>query len=755
MEQVTLRGRSKGVELVPKIDISVRELVDMIDRGELRLPELQRRYVWPATRVRDLIDSLYRGYPSGSILVWESSEEAPSRDLAVEQRNNDLGGSKLLLDGQQRLTSLTAVLRGEPLRFRNRVRPVDIAFNLDHPEGAPTEVSEVEDDAPESDLFGDDEPEQDGDARSIQERVQNRTFVVAWKALLRDPRWVKVSEIFNPNTRDWDLLKKLVSSPDDPLYDKYSHRLQRVRKIGDYQYVMHLLERELAYEEVAEIFVRVNSLGMKLRGSDLAMAQITARWHGSLSKFDSFAEECEKVWFTFDSGLLVRTLVVFATGQSRFRTVASIGVSQMKDSWEKAKDGLRFAINFLRTNAGIEDESLLSSPFFVIPIAVLAVEQKFEFTEQEEHDLLHWLFVANAVGHYSRGSSETILDLDLSTILKRSGGPRELLELVAQRVGRIRFAAADFAGRGPRNPLFQTAYLSVKHAGAKDWRSGLGLSLSHSGRSHHIQTHHIFPKAVMKRHDAGEVNEIANLAFISGGHNRAISSKTPDVYLPGIVEQRGSEALTAQGLPLDPDMWRVESFDAFLEYRRGELARLVNEFLDGVVAEGSRGVTDVPGLISEGEGPSLEFKETARLNVRTGSPDKAMEAAVVKAVAGFLNTQGGRLLIGVDDGGAVVGLKTDLGSLGRKKDLDGYELFLRTLLNTAIGPNLCTRIVIDFPSVGDVQICALRVPASAHAVWIDGPHGKTLYVRSGNTTQPLDSEQAHQYVTSRFDGGVS
>jgi hypothetical protein len=84
-----------------------------------------------------------------------------------------------------------------------------------------------------------------------------------------------------------------------------------------------------------------------------------------LDKFEEFAEECEKVWFTFDPGLLVRTLVVFATGQSRFRTVAGISVPTMKDSWEKAKDGLRFAINFLRANAGIEDESLLSSPLLV------------------------------------------------------------------------------------------------------------------------------------------------------------------------------------------------------------------------------------------------------------------------------------------------------------------------------------------------------------------------------------------------------
>jgi len=83
------------------------------------------------------------GYPSGTILVWKTSEDTPAWDLAVDQLVSALGTHKLLLDGQQCLTSLSAVLRGEPLRFKNRVRPVEIAFNLDHQAGPPTEVTEV------------------------------------------------------------------------------------------------------------------------------------------------------------------------------------------------------------------------------------------------------------------------------------------------------------------------------------------------------------------------------------------------------------------------------------------------------------------------------------------------------------------------------------------------------------------------------------------------------------------------------------
>ena len=121
---------------MPKTDISVRELVDKVQRGELTLPEMQRRYVWPATRVRDLLDSLYRGYPSGTILVWETDEEIETRELAIKSTKSPTTSQKLLLlDGQQRITSLSAVLGGEPVHVRNRKRPIDILFNLEHPEG--------------------------------------------------------------------------------------------------------------------------------------------------------------------------------------------------------------------------------------------------------------------------------------------------------------------------------------------------------------------------------------------------------------------------------------------------------------------------------------------------------------------------------------------------------------------------------------------------------------------------------------------
>ena len=101
-----------------KADFSVKDLVAKIHAGELRLPEMQRQYVWTGTRVRDLLDSLYRGYPSGVILAWESDVEVDTRDFAVDVTSKSTVRPLLLLDGQQRLTSLSAVMRGQLVSLR-------------------------------------------------------------------------------------------------------------------------------------------------------------------------------------------------------------------------------------------------------------------------------------------------------------------------------------------------------------------------------------------------------------------------------------------------------------------------------------------------------------------------------------------------------------------------------------------------------------------------------------------------------------
>lgn len=564
---------------MPKTDIEVRELVNKVRHGELALPEMQRRYVWPATRVRDLLDSLYRGYPSGTILVWETDEEIETRELAVKSSKAPTTSQKLLLlDGQQRVTSLAAILSGEPVYVRGRKKPIDILFNLEHPDGPPIEIMEVE----ENDFSADVEDVEDEETadRDIQEEMRKRTFVVASRALQNDPLWVPVSDIFKKT--DKEILKPIGITSDDEKWDKYSDRLQKIRKIADYPYVMQVLEKNMTYEEVTEIFIRVNSLGIKLRGSDLALAQITSRWKGFINLIEDFAGKFnDNENYIIETGLPVRMLVVFATHQSRFRTVGKISKDKLEESWKVAKDGLDYAINFLRENAGIDNLSLLSSPFLLIPIAVYWIQKKNEvLTQEEEYKLLHWFYLAHMRGHYSMGSSESILEADLG-ILFKGKTLDDLTEQLLLHVKKFTVDSNDLFGRGMRSPFFTMLYFVLKQNDAKDWWSGLKLSERHIGSAHTIQFHHIFPKSLLKdKYDKKEINEIANMAFIGGKTNRQITNKEPINYLEKeVVAKRGEEALISQLIPLDKKMWEIDNYQEFLTYRRKAIADVINKFI--------------------------------------------------------------------------------------------------------------------------------------------------------------------------------
>ena len=564
-----------------KAEASVEELVSMIERGELRLPEMQRQYVWRSTRVRDLLDSLYRGYPSGAILLWETDEAVPQQKFAIAQSTNPYQSTRLLLDGQQRLTSLSAVIRGEPVTVRGRRKPIELLFNLDHPERLAfvTEVNEEDDDDEDEEGAGGLGDATDSTEDELQKRFNQMIFVVATKKLEALPQWIKVSEVFKTDS-DAPFLKEAgVKGFDDPRYEKYSQRLARLRGIRKYMYRMDVLERTLSYDEVTEIFVRVNSLGAKLRSSDLALAQITAKWRHSLETFLKFQESCTKRGFDIDLGVHLKNLMAFASGQSRFLTVGRYDAAALQKAWKECCEGMEFAMNFLNSNVGIDSPALLASPFLMIVVAYFGHVRDYKIDPDESARLRYWALAANAKGRFSRGSSETLLDQDLAT-LRDGGKVDELIDRLRLQVGRLDITPEELEGRNQRSALFKTMFLAFRASGAKDWRSDLAISIDHSGAQHRLQFHHIFPKAKIKKKYTGrEVDDIANLAFIGGKTNRVILDDPPAKYLPPYIQQRGEPAFEAQAIPIDPALLEIETYKAFLAARRTKIAERLNAFI--------------------------------------------------------------------------------------------------------------------------------------------------------------------------------
>ena len=564
--------------------MSVNQLVANIEKGYIQKPEMQREYVWQGTRVRDLLDSLYRGYPSGTILLWETDTDAPTSNFAIATEKNNTSRPLLLLDGQQRLTSLSSVIRGEPIlvREKNKLRQIDILFNLEHPDEL-VSLTEI-DDAPgvTFKVSDEDDEDEDDEEETLLDRLNQLTFIVSTPQLANASNWVNVSKVFASHS-DAEFLKKAgVSSLDDPLYTKYSERLKKLRQIREYTYRLDVLEPALSYEEVTEIFIRVNSLGVKLRSSDLALAQITAKWRNSLVLFQEFQNEVyEERGLYFDLGFFLKGLVISSTGQSKFKTLGSLKKDELEVGWVGAKKSITFALNFLTSNLKIDSLALLSSPFIVHAIAYWGEINKYNVSQTEAAAMRRWALIANTKSAYS-SSAESKLDADLLS-LRSGAGAAGLLQRLETQLGRLDVTEAEIQSKSTNSGYFKAMFIAFREDGAKDWTSKLEISVRHRGSEHKLQFHHIFPKAFLRQNypelRRNQVNDISNLAFISGKTNRDISAKPPSEYLKKIIESKDVELLNLQLIPTEGEILDEYSYDDFLTKRRKLIVKRINLLL--------------------------------------------------------------------------------------------------------------------------------------------------------------------------------
>lgn len=164
----------------------------------------------------------------------------------------------------------------------------------------------------------------------------------------------------------------------------------------------------------------------------------------------------------------------------------------------------------------------------------------------------------------------------------------------------------------------------------------------------------------------------------------------------------------------------------------------------------------VAELVAAGESDRVEFKSTARVNVHTGAKDDKMEQVIAKTIAAFLNADGGTLLVGVDDDGVPLGLERDLGTM-KAPDHDRFELWLRDLLTTCLGPNAAALVAVDFHELPDAEgqlraVCRVTAPASPRPVYLRANKNAApeLWVRTGNSTRQLNVDAATEYTMHRW-----
>jgi hypothetical protein len=515
-----------GKPVLETTSAPIRSLIDRIDLGEIRLPEIQRAYVWKPAQVAGLLDSLYRSYPSGSLLLWAADEPVESRTPSlIPSGNRPIAPQpQYLLDGQQRLTSLHRV-------FTNHAA-AQVVFN-----------------------------------------VESERFQIASAATKNDPRWVNVPELL-ALSGTYAKVKELDAKIPEIDPDELHRRLERVRQIADYKYHIEVV-RNRSYDEVTDIFVRVNSRGRPLKTTDLALATLSARWPGVIAKFEEEKAKWAAEWPAIDEGFLVRCVAAIGTTSNELPGLAKTPTESIANAWNATKHGLNHLIPLLQQNAGIGSSQLLPSSNALVPLVAFLGTRPDEALDAQAADaLLYWLFGAFITGRYSQ-SVDTHIAQDAKAVL----GPDPIKALVANLGlfgGRLEVTESALTGKGAGSPLFLLSYLVAKRNGARDWYNAVEICTNAQG-AFALEYHHIHPKATLQQSfSKDEINDLSNLAFISGKANRKIGGRSPAGYFPEI----GDEELARHFVPTEPDVRTADRFPEFIRRRRAALAVAMTEFLE-------------------------------------------------------------------------------------------------------------------------------------------------------------------------------
>lgn len=508
--------------------VAVRQLVDRIDRGEIKLPEIQRGYVWKPTQVANLVDSLYRGYPSGSMLVWRPSEEVAERFLSIAgSGKGPMAVPQYLLDGQQRLTSLHRVF--------HRHKDTNVVFNVD------------------------------------EEKFQIQSAATA-----KDPRFVQVAEILTTEKLS-PIRRRICESVPDLDEDLVDERLSRLRKIGDYEYYLEILT-DLPYTAVADIFVRVNSKGRALKTVDLTLAVLSAEWPGVVAKVD---EQCDlwagRGWPKIDATFLVRALAATATDAGTLFRLPGTPVADLEAGWKRVRHGTEFLIRLLGENADIRTSNLIPSMNALVPLVALLgrYDKTEEFTEADA--VIYWLLSVFVTGRFSAAADTKIAQDSLAA---RSDQPvRRLFQNAGLLSTPMAISEQQLIGKGANSPLFLLSYLAAKYEKAKDWWHDVEITESTGAGGFSIEYHHVHPQATLRPYYAkSEINDLANLVFISATANKKISDRSPQDYFPELLD--GRDELSPHYVPLNESLRTADAYREFLAERRKLLAAAMTQLLD-------------------------------------------------------------------------------------------------------------------------------------------------------------------------------
>jgi hypothetical protein len=560
--------------------MNISTILDQIDIGSIALPEFQRGYVWNRDQVRNFMDSLYRRHPVGSLLVWVTQT-----DQAADHARGDgllaAGVIKLLLDGQQRITSLYGIIRGTPPKFF------------------------------------------DGNAQAftnIYFHLEEETFeFYAPMKMQGNPLWINVTALMQQGIGGF-MQPFFTELEYQPKAGTYLERLNKVAGIKDINlHIEEVTGADKTVDIVVDIFNKVNSGGTKLSKGDLALAKICAGWTEARNELKARLTKWEKAGFYFRMELFLRCINAIVTNEALFSALKDVKTDRFQTGLREAERSIDTLLNLISSRLGLDHDRVLGS-HYAFPLMARYLDQNGgHFPSHKERDqLLYWFIHVFLWGRYA-GSTESVLKQDLAAISSPDGSLEKLITLLRQNRGDLRIQPDDFNSWGIGNRFYPMLYMLTRVHNACDWADNLPLSKHMLGSLSSLEIHHIFPKSKLYAHgySKAEVNAIANFTFLTKGTNLSVSNLDPSEYF-AYYEDKHPGTIASHWIPMNPELWKYENYPAFLAARRELLAQAANDFLDslysGTVPESdatlsilTRETISIPGSIaSESEDQALQ-----------------------------------------------------------------------------------------------------------------------------------------------------
>ena len=592
---------------------NISAILGFIEAGDFVIPEIQRPFVWKRAQVRDLIDSLYNGYPTGYIITWKNPD-VHTKDGAVAN------GKRVLIDGQQRITALMAAVSG--------LEVLDEDFNKDRIKIAFNPLAKDSD----------------------------KMFAVQDASHLKDKKWIPdIAEVFKNEFDPFDFAIKYCENNSDVKPNEINNAIMSLKGIANRQIGVIELDHTLDIDEVTEIFIRINSKGTALSQSDFVMSKMASDTiHGgnTLRKVvDYFChlavkpdfypqmikdEEFEKTeyaakikWLARDNediydpdyGDMLRVSFMYSFDRAKLADLVSLLSGRdfvtrefkddiVEDSYYKLGEGIKVFINEYNFNqfvlaikgAGYKSSKQLNSQMTLDFAYMLYLKLLKDTTiprDQIKHHVQKWFVLSTLTGRYIT-SPESVMSRDIR-LINEKGFINFFNEVEASVLSDTFWNITlpqNLETTSTNSPAFNTFLAAQVNLNCNSlFMHGTMISdlINISG-----DVHHIFPKAYLKKNGVdskGRYNQVANFTYLDTQVNKAVKDDAPNIYFGKVIEQCENNSiafgniadrdslmknLDENAIPQDVIGMTVDDYDAFLVERRKLMAKLVEKYYKGL-----------------------------------------------------------------------------------------------------------------------------------------------------------------------------